>query len=81
MKLLRIDSSARRESVSRQLTSEFTALWKRENRGGVVMERDLSRESFSPITDDWVSATHVPPTSGQTLRRRPWCAPISSLLN
>jgi FMN-dependent NADH-azoreductase len=60
MKLLRIDSSARAHSVSRQLTSEFVALWKRENPGGEVKERNLTLEMFPVITDDWVSATRVP---------------------
>lgn len=62
MKLLRIDSSGRRDSVSRQLTSEFVARWKREHPGDEVTERDLAAEAFSAITDDWVSATRVPPS-------------------
>ena len=34
MKLLRIDSSARASSVTRQLTAEFVTAWKKENPGG-----------------------------------------------
>ncbi len=62
MKLLRIDSSARRDSVSRQLTSEFVAGWKQEHPTGEVTQRDLAAEPFSAIGDDWISATRVPPS-------------------
>jgi FMN-dependent NADH-azoreductase len=43
MTLLRIDSSARRNSVSRQLTQAFIETWKKENPAGQVIERDLGR--------------------------------------
>jgi FMN-dependent NADH-azoreductase len=59
MKLLRIDSSARSASVSRQLTAEFAELWKAIHPEGEVIERDLAAESFPTITDDWVSATRT----------------------
>jgi FMN-dependent NADH-azoreductase len=59
MELLRIDSSAKRDSVSRQLTSEFVAHWRREYPLGKVRERDLTLEVFSAITDEWISATRV----------------------
>jgi FMN-dependent NADH-azoreductase len=39
MKLLRIDSSARRNSVSRQLTSQFVETWRKQNPKGEVIER------------------------------------------
>lgn len=68
MRLLRIDSSARQDSVSRQLTEEFVRQWKGENPGGEIVERDLTKEAFCAITDDWVSAALVPPgqwTDGQ----------------
>jgi FMN-dependent NADH-azoreductase len=53
MKLLQIDSSARRSSISRQLTSSFLDAWKKENSGGEAMERDLSTTALPHITDDW----------------------------
>ena len=59
MKLLRIDSSARNGSVSRQLTAEFAALWKANHPDGEVIERDLAAETFPTITDEWVSATRT----------------------
>jgi hypothetical protein len=42
MKLLRIDSSARRSSVSRQLTTKFVDSWKQGNPNGEIIERDLA---------------------------------------
>jgi len=59
MKLLRIDSSARGNSVTRKLTAKFTQTWKRENPGGQVVERDLSQTWLPLITDDWVEGTFV----------------------
>src|SRR5712692_3292243 len=61
MKLLKIDSSARRSSVSRQLTAKFVEAWKEENPDGVVLERDLSTTLLPHITDDW-SATYGDPS-------------------
>jgi FMN-dependent NADH-azoreductase len=69
MNLLRIDSSGRRDSVSRQLTSEFVARWMKEHPGSEVKERDLAAEPFSAITGDWVSANRVQP-SQRTDRQR-----------
>jgi len=60
MKLLRIDSSARRSSVSRQLTTKFVDTWKTENPGGEVMERDLAVTHLPLITDEWTQAVHTP---------------------
>ena len=62
MRLLRIDSSARKDSVSRQTTAEFLAGWKRQHPTGEVVERDLAVGPFEAITDDWISATRVPPS-------------------
>ncbi len=57
MKLLRIGSSARRNSVSRQLTGTFVEMWKRENPSGEVIERDLATTSLPLITDEWTHAS------------------------
>ena len=78
MKLLRIDSSGRRDSVSRQLTSEFVMLWKREHPGCEVMERDLAATRFSAITDDWLLATRV--SSSQWTERQRDVMLLSDLL-
>ncbi len=62
MRLLQIDSSARRSSVTRQLTARFAEAWREENPGGEVLERDLSRMLLPHITEDW-SATYDDPSS------------------
>ncbi len=58
MKLLRIDSSARRNSVSRQLTKRFVETWKKQNPSGKLVERDLATTHLPPITDEWMLAAH-----------------------
>ncbi len=58
MKLLRIDSSARTASVTRQLTARAAEEWKENNPDGDVIHRDLSAIQIPPITDDW-SATQL----------------------
>ena len=63
MTLLHIDSSARRNSVSRQLTQRFVESWKREHPGGQVIERDLTTTSLPLITDEWTLAAHSDPAS------------------
>lgn len=61
MKLLRVDSSARRNSVSRQLTSRFAEAWQKEHPEGQVIERDLATTPIHPITDEWVQAIYSHP--------------------
>lgn len=56
MKLLQIDSSARRNSVSRLLTATFVQAWKSQIPEGEVIRRDLAATPFSPITDEWQQA-------------------------
>ncbi len=69
MKLLRIDSSARRTSVTRKLTAQFAASWKKENPGGQVVERDLSTTVLPFITDDWVEGSSVDPAQRTAAHR------------
>ena len=63
MKLLRIDSSARRNSVSRQLTGRFVEAWQHEHPEGTVIERDLAATALPHITDEWVQAVHSNPAT------------------
>ncbi len=63
MKLLRIDSSARRNSVSRQLTGRFVEAWQHEHPDGTVIERDLAATALPNITDEWVQAIHSDPAT------------------
>jgi FMN-dependent NADH-azoreductase len=69
MKLLRIDSSARRNSVSRQLTSRFVETWKKENPKGEVIERDLATTHLPLITDEWSLAAYSDPASLSTSQK------------
>src|ERR1700676_3239815 len=61
MKLLRVDSSARRNSVSRQLTGRFAEAWQQEHPDGTVIERDLATTALPHISDEWVQAIHTSP--------------------
>lgn len=63
MKLLQVDSSARDSSVSRAMTAEFVAAWKRANPKGQVVTRDLSKLSLGHVTDEWVKARDTAPAS------------------
>lgn len=63
MKLLRVDSSARRNSVSRQLTGRFVEAWQAEHPRGEVIERDLATTPIHPITDEWVQAIYSHPAN------------------
>jgi FMN-dependent NADH-azoreductase len=63
MKLLRIDSSARRNSVSRQLTARFAEEWQKEHPDGEVLERSLAATNLPHITDEWVQAAHSDPAT------------------
>jgi FMN-dependent NADH-azoreductase len=63
MKLLRIDSSARRNSISRQLTQKFAEVWKKENPEGEAIERDLAQTTLPHITDEWMLAAHSDPAT------------------
>ena len=72
MKLLRIDSSARRNSVSRQLTQKFVEAWNKQNPAGEVIERDLTTTNLPLITDEWMHAassdlSNLTPAQRETL--------------
>jgi FMN-dependent NADH-azoreductase len=69
MKLLRIDSSARRNSVSRQLTANFAESWSKQHPDGEVIERNLATTTLPHITDEWVHAVHSDPASLTTEQR------------
>ncbi len=69
MKLLRIDSSARKNSVSRKLTADFVKSWLNQNPGGEVIERNVASTHLPHITDEWVQAAHADPKSLSTEQR------------
>ncbi len=60
MKLLHVDSSARKHSLSRAVTTGFVEVWKRAYPLGEVIERDLAKGLVPPITDEFVSAMYTP---------------------
>ena len=61
MKLLRVDSSARQKSVTRQLTEAFVAAWKKQSPDSQIVERDVAASVIPPISDDWVTASRTSP--------------------
>ena len=63
MKLLRIDSSARQNSISRQLTGKFVEEWRKEYPEGQVVERNVTASVLPNITDEWVQAVYSNPAS------------------
>jgi len=58
MILLRIDSSARADSVTRRLMAKFAEEWKTNHPTGEFAYRDLSTTTLPLITDDW-GATQI----------------------
>src|SRR6266403_4703779 len=79
MKLLQIDSSARRtSSVSRQLTAKFAEEWRKSHPDGEVIQRDLSATTLPLITDDW-GATYFE-DSQLTLAQRSYLSTSDQLI-
>jgi FMN-dependent NADH-azoreductase len=61
MTLLHIDSSARRSSTSRRLTTHFVEAWRSAHPGATIITRDLAVTTLPAITDDWM-ATYSDPS-------------------
>jgi FMN-dependent NADH-azoreductase len=61
MKLLQVDASPRRDSVSRQLTAHFAANWKKQFPQGEVIHRDLAEASVPLINSDWIEGAFSNP--------------------
>lgn len=58
--LLVVNSSPRRNSVSRRLTRHYVQEWKALNPGGRIVERDLTAEPLPFVTHAWIEAAHTP---------------------
>jgi len=59
--LLKVDSSPMGEnSISRKLTAQFAASWRKAHPGGEVISRDLTRTELAPVNGLWVGAAHTP---------------------
>jgi len=69
MKLLRIDSSARKNSVSRQLTAKFVESWRKQNPNAEVIERNLATTNLPYVTGEWVEAAFTDPRNLTTEQR------------
>src|SRR6266852_7478871 len=79
MKLLQIDSSARRtSSVTRQLTAKFAEEWRTNHPYSEVIQRDLSATALPLITDDW-GATYLE-DSQLTLAQRSYLSTSDQLI-
>jgi len=61
MKLLQVDASPRRDSVSRQLTAHFAANWKKQFPDGDVVRRDLATATIPLISEDWIQGAFSSP--------------------
>ena len=59
--LLKVDSSPMGEnSISRKLTAQFAASWRKAHPGGEVISRDLTRTELAPVNGVWVGAAYTP---------------------
>jgi len=59
--LLKIDSSPMGEhSISRKLTAQFAASWRKAHPGGEVISRDLTRTELTPVNGNWIGAAYTP---------------------
>jgi len=62
--LLKIDSSPMGEnSISRKMTAQFVASWRKAHPGGEVISRDLTKTELRPVNGIWVGAAHTPKDS------------------
>jgi FMN-dependent NADH-azoreductase len=68
MTLLKVDSSARSSSVTRQLTAKFVEEWKENHPSSEVITRDLSTTMLPLITDEWNGA-HLDPSQLSAAQR------------
>ena len=58
--LLRIDSSPRQQSKTRELTARFEQAWLDENPDGAVVRRDLSLSELPFLNEEWINASYTP---------------------
>lgn len=80
MSLLRIDSSARHSSISRQLTQKFTETWKTEHPGEDLVERDLAITELPLITDEWTQAAFAD-QANLTAAQKHWLSASDELID
>ena len=61
MKLLQVDASPRRDSVSRELTAHFVRKWKKQFPEGQVIHRDLAKTSIPLLNQHWIEGAFSNP--------------------
>lgn len=59
--LLIVNSSPHSNSVSRRLTRHVAGQWKQRNPQGRVIERDLTAETPTYLSEEWIQAMGTPP--------------------
>jgi FMN-dependent NADH-azoreductase len=69
MKLLQINASPRRDSVSRQLTASFVQHWKRRNPAGEVIHRDLGAAPNPLLSEAWIQGQFADPAKRNDAQR------------
>jgi FMN-dependent NADH-azoreductase len=47
-------------SISRKLTAQFAASWRKAHPGGEVISRDLTKTELRPVNGIWVGAAYTP---------------------
>jgi len=67
--LLIVNSSPRKNSVSRTLTGRFAAQWLATNPAGRIIERDLSDGSIPYLSEPWIEAAYTPESARSTVQR------------
>src|SRR5258707_3822459 len=68
--LLKIDSSPMGgHAISRKLTAQFAASWRKAHPGGEVISRDLTNTELRPVNGIWVGAAHTPEDSHRPEQR------------
>lgn len=58
--LLIVNSSPRRNAVSRRLTHHYAEQWRAANPEGRILERDLATEPLPLVTQSWIEASYTP---------------------
>jgi FMN-dependent NADH-azoreductase len=70
MKLLKVDSSVRGNSISRKLTAQYGEAWARHHPGSEIIERDLAVTTLPLVTDEWVAASRSNPSQLTSAQRQ-----------
>ncbi|WP_225727651.1 MULTISPECIES: FMN-dependent NADH-azoreductase [unclassified Nocardia] len=64
--LLHLDASARRESISRELSAAFAAAWRAENPSGTYVYRDVAADPVPFVGPGWTALCDAVLAAGHT---------------